>query len=285
MTDAVNEVLEYADPNPETKIGQVRIALMQLYEEHRRAGMLPTSGRFLFYECVTRGIISKRGTRPDQIVIKALTYLRKQGFIPWAHIVDETRDLSDFTGSATVADDLLAYLHVAKIDPWHGEAPLILTESRSLAGVLRALCGEYRIRIASTNGQVGGFLFTDIAPVLKEWDRVGYLGDYDLCGGMIENNTKEVLESKVGVLTWQRLALTEEQVLEYRLPSITKTDKRFKDGGGTHEAVETEALSQSLIVGIVREWLDSLLRRPLAEIHEAEEEQRERLRRLIRGAA
>jgi hypothetical protein len=114
-------------------------------------------------------------------------------------------------------------------------------------------------------------------------DRVGYLGDYDLSGGMIEDNTRGVLESQVGVLTWRRLALTEEQVLEYRLPSITKTDKRFKNGGGTHEAVETEALSQSLIVGIVRDWLDSQLRQPLAEIHEVEDEERERLRRLIEG--
>jgi hypothetical protein len=284
MTDAVNEVLEYADPNPETKIGQVRIALMQLYEEHRRAGMLPTSGRFLFYELVARGVIRKSGTRPDQIVVKALTYLRKRGFIPWDDIVDETRDLSDFTGSATVAADLLRYLSSACIDPWDGEAPLILTESRSLAGVLRGLCSEYGVRIASTNGQVGGFLYTDVAPVLSARGRVGYLGDYDLCGGMIEENTRRVLESEVGDLDWRRLALTEEQVLEYSLPSITKTDKRFKGGGGTHEAVETEALSQSLI-SIVRDWLDSQLFRPLEEIHEAEEDQRERLRRLIDGVA
>jgi hypothetical protein len=237
----VSKVLEYADPNPETKRGRVRIALMQLYEEHRRAGMLPTSGRFLFYELVARGVINKSGVRPDQIVTKALTDLRKRGLIPWEHIVDETRDLSDYTGSATVADDLLLHLRAARIDPWDGEAPLILTESRSLAGVLRALCGEYRIRISSTNGQVGGFLYTDIAPVLTERDRVGYLGDFDLSGGMIEDNTREVLESEVGVLAWRRLALTEEQVHEYHLPSITKTDKRFKGAGGTHEAVETSA--------------------------------------------
>lgn len=43
MTVTTNEVLEYTDPRPATKKGRVRIALMQLYEEHRRAGMLPTS--------------------------------------------------------------------------------------------------------------------------------------------------------------------------------------------------------------------------------------------------
>jgi hypothetical protein len=159
------EVLEYTDPRPASKIGRVRIALMQLYEEHRIAGMLPTSCRFLFYELVTRKVIPKSGTlRPDQVVIKALVDLREQGLIPWEQIVDETREVVDFTGSETVADDLMLYLRSARLDPWEGNPPLILTESRSLAGVLRRLCADYRCRISSTNGQVGGFLRTKVAP-------------------------------------------------------------------------------------------------------------------------
>jgi hypothetical protein len=111
--------------------------------------------------------------------------------------------------------------------------------------VLRAQCENYRCRITSTNGQVGGFLHTKVAPLLSEGDRVGYLGDYDLAGNDIEANTCRVLERLVGELDWQRLALTRDQVSQYDLPVITKTDKRFKDGGGEHEAVETEALSQT----------------------------------------
>jgi hypothetical protein len=276
------EVLEYTDPRPHCEKGRVRIALMQLYAEHRAAGMLPTSCRFLFYELVTRKVIAKGGKlRPDQVVIKALVDLREQGLIPWEHIVDETREVMDFTGSETVADDLMLYLHSARLDPWEGNPPLILTESRSLAGVLRRLCSRYRCRIASTNGQVGGFLRTKVAPLLVPDARVGYLGDYDLCGGMIEDNTRRVLESEVGELDWRRLALTKDQVAEYDLPTITKSDRRFINGEGDHEAVETEALSQSLIVEIVRDWLDSLLPQPLETIHASEEEQREALRRLI----
>ena len=48
--------------------------------------------------------------------------------------------------------------------------------------------------------------------------------------------------------------------------------------------METEALSQSQIIDIVREWLDGLLPQPLDSIHESEEEQREILRRLIESA-
>ena len=72
--------------------------------------------------------------------------------------------------------------------------PTIITESRSLAGVLRAMCEDYRTRICSTNGQCGGFLHTRVAKILRPGDRVGYLGDYDLSGGHIEANTRKVLE-------------------------------------------------------------------------------------------
>ena len=75
---------------------------------------------------------------------------------------------------------------------------MILTESRSLAGVLRHIVSEYRARIASTNGQCGGFLRTDIAPQLRPGDGVLYLGDYDLSGDQIEDNTRRVLEREIG---------------------------------------------------------------------------------------
>lgn len=74
----------------------------------------------------------------------------------------------------------MAKLPHINLDPWGGRAPLHLTESRSLAGVLRPVIVEYRARIASTNGQCGGFLRTDIAPPLRPGDGVEYLGDYDL---------------------------------------------------------------------------------------------------------
>jgi hypothetical protein len=157
-----------------------------------------------------------------------------------------------------------------------------LTESRSLGGVLRGQVRDYRGRIAPTNGQVGGFLHTDVGPYLKPGDRVGYLGDLDLAGGDIEANTRRVLEEIVGgELDWKRLALTREQVTQYRLPSITKKDNRFKDDGGVHEAVETEALSQTLIVDIVRNWLDALLPVPLDRVLVRERQQRNRLRRIF----
>ena len=246
-----------------SKIGILRELLFELLQKHKRDDAIPTNARFLFYELVQRGELSKeqkprvddkKGRRPDQDLHDALTDIRENGSIPWDWIVDETRSLENYTGYASVKAGVLAKLPYIKLDPWKGCAPLILTESRSLVGVLRDIAIEYRVRIASTNGQVGGFLRTDIAPLLQSGDRVITLWDLDLSGGHIEDNVEREIG---GALDWERLALTEEQVRKYKLPVIVKKDKRFKNRRfqrvwtkgpplkpGEHEAVETEAISQ-----------------------------------------
>ena len=269
-----------------SKIGALRDLLFNLLQEHERAGTIPTNARFLFYELVQRGHLSKEKTgarRPDQGLHDALTDIREDGRIPWDWFVDETRSLDDYTGYKTVKQGVLAKLPYVGIDPWGGQAPMILTESRSLAGVLRHIVVDYRARVASTNGQCGGFLRTNIAPQLKAGDRVIYLGDLDLSGGQIEGNTQDVLEREIsGALAWERLALTKTQVREYDLPVIVKHDRRYKDGR-PHEAVETEAISQRVLIDILQARLDALLPEPLTHVHEREAHQRKRLAALLRA--
>jgi hypothetical protein len=54
-----------------------------------------------------------------------------------------------------------------------------------------------------------------------------------------------------GPLHFERLAITEQQITDHGLTPIRKRDNRYKATGGWYEAVETEALSQKLILGIV----------------------------------
>jgi hypothetical protein len=276
-----------------SKVETLRQHLLRLYREHLADGMLPTSIRFLFYELVALSIVSKQASgvlrpgavgqrRPDQDVIDAITSLRESGQIPWDAIVDETRSLNDYSGFRSIAEGVNAYLNVIELDPWNGAAPLILTESRSLAGVLRALMREYRVKVAPTNGQTNGFLRNDVAQKISTSTPVLYLGDWDFSGGHIEANTRDILEQVCGrVLDWKRLALTETQVRDpvLNLTVIDKYDRRTRT---THASVETEALSQQVIVQIVRDRLTALLPEPLDAIKAREEEERERLRRRLR---
>ena len=211
---------------------------------------------------------------------EALTDLRENGDIPWEWIVDETRSLNDYRGASTLREWMLDVLPQARLDAWAGDAPLILTESRSLAGVLRELVDDYAAQIAATNGQCGGFLHTRIAPIVQPGQRILYLGDLDLSGGQIEANTRRVLEREAGELAWERLALTQEQVDLYDLPVMSKLDRRYNDDH-PHEAVETEALSQTIIVEIVRNRLEQLLPEPLGSVQLRADAQRAVIQRAL----
>ena len=276
---------------PGSGAGRMQRLVLGLLRQHQTRGELPTSSRFLFYELLSRGVVSKsgpgesrRGTADhprEQEVIDAVMAVRRAGAVPWSWIADETRRVREWEHSPTVLDFTRRSVDVARLNPWHpAEPPLILTESRSLAGVLAPVAAEYVCPVASTNGQVGGWLRTDVAPLLPR--PVLYCGDLDLSGDLIEANTQRVLERSAGALPWRRVAITSEQVSGHKLTPITKQDRRYRPPR-KHLAVETEALGQGVVVSLVREALDDLLPEPLANVRERERQQRTEVARKLDG--
>ena len=286
----------------DTKAGRLQRACLDLLREHKRNGDIPTNGRFLFYELEQRGVIPKNydGINPDtgkkwartplQDVSVATMHLRECGLIPWDWIEDETRSLNNWQYSDNVLDYLRDTISSARIDLWQGEEPpFIISESRATMGVLRNLAYQYLVPITATNGQCGGFIVTDIVPLLKGNRRVRYVGDFELRGpaDQIEQNTKRYIEehtSRVFGDRWMKIALTEQQVkANKRLErlSITKLDKRYRPAK-EYEAIECEALGQGVLVRIIRRHLDNLLPEPLDVVREREKRQRASMRRVLR---
>lgn len=271
-----------------TKKGRLQRACLALLREHEEAGAIPTSIRFLFYELLDRGVIPKvyrdengveKKRTPSQDISDAVTVLRELDTapIPWSWIVDETRSLDAWRYASSVQSYVEEVLPVARIDVWDGEKPpLILCESRSLAGVLRDIAEDYLCPIAATNGQAGGFLHTEIAPLVRGGRRVFYMGDLDLSGSHIEENTRAVLGG-YGVPDWEKVAITRVQVRERDFPVKTKRDYRFKPTR-EFEAVETEALGQRRIMELLTEKLEAEVPEPLPVVLEREKHQRAQVR-------
>jgi hypothetical protein len=269
---------------PGTLARRMQDAVLQVLREHEADGMLPTNLRFVFYELETRGLVRKsregeprRGSSDDpreQEVTDAALYLRKAGLVPWGWLTDETRTLHDWQHAPSVAEFVLDSVYRARINPWPSDPPLLLVESRSLGGVLNDLAWRYLCPIAATNGQVGGFLYTDVVPTLAANDRaVLYLGDWDHQGHQIEVNTRRVLEREAGrPIGWTRIAITQEQIEARGLEPIWKTDARYRPPL-KHYAWETEALGQRTIVDLVSAALDALLPEPIDDVLEREREQ------------
>ncbi len=204
---------------PSSAAAALRAAVHQLLLEHDGDGDLPTSNRFLFYELVQRGILDKTkprqtGRGADQNLSDASKWLRDEGLVPWGWIVDETRSLTEWEYADSVSTFVAESVDRARIDCWANQPPpLIVCESRTFGGVLRrGLAADYLCPVTATNGQVGGFLHTNVVPILRGGERrVLYIGDLDLAGDMIEANTQRVLVREAGAREWRRIALTAGQ--------------------------------------------------------------------------
>lgn len=284
-----------SDPNerlsrPNTKAGRLQRAVLDLLREHEAKGELPTSNRFLYYELVQRGVLDKSKTRrtgrgSDQDLADASKRLRDEGLVPWGWIVDETRSLTEWEFASSVAEYLATAVDYARLDCWAGEPPpLIICESRTFGGVLsRGLASEYLVPVTATNGQVGGFLYTNVVPVLEgNARRVLYIGDLDHQGAQIEQNTRRVLVRETGERDWRRIALTTAQAQEHRLEAVEKADRRYNPPRAGW-AIEVEALGQGVVTRLVRDALNDLLPSPLADVLVREQAQRDEWKERLGG--
>jgi len=248
---------------------------------------LPTNTRFVYYELKQAGYALGRhaSRRDDQDVIDAVATLCKTGTVPWWWIVDETRSVEGPHLASSVRQWLLDMLGQARISCWDGQPrPVVICESRGVRAALRATADRYGALITSTNGQVGGFLHTDVVPLLAAGCPVAYFGDCNPAGSAIEVNTRRVLEREVGPLGWQRLAVTPEQAAEAGLPPKPGTDRRYRDGR-PHISYEAEALGVRELNRLLAGLVDDLLPEPLETVQEREQAEREALRVLLNGGS
>jgi hypothetical protein len=199
--------------------------------------------------------------------------------------------VEDWQSASSVYQYVLDAADYARIDPWGGKLPpLTICESRATKGVLRRIAQAYLVPITATNGQSGGFIVTDLVPLLKGNDRhVLYIGDYELRGpaDQIEANTRRYLEEHTGRSfegEWTKIALTDQQVKRNKRLldlTITKFDNRCKPAR-SYQAVECEAVGQKVLETIFRKVLDKMLPEPLADVRQREQEQRNRLANQLR---
>lgn len=275
-----------------TKKDRVEDLVMDHYRRHLAdPDGLPTTGRFLFYECEQEGNAAKPSptdTRPNrrrsigwppgsQDITDGLTRLRTAGLIPWDHIADTERSLLIWQHAPTVLDYVLERLDHATINPWGDEPPpLVLTESNGMAQVLRRVASQHCCPIGGTKGMTRGWLLTKVVPLLEQTGSrtVLYLGDLDKPGLDIERNSRRVIEAALGEdLDWTRIGILPDQTTG--MTPIDKFDGRTKV---ISPGYEVEALGQAAVVALVRDALTSLLPEPLTSVHEREEAERQELR-------
>lgn len=227
----------------------------------------PMSVRQLFYRLVVEGAVEKTQATYKNTVVRLVSEMRLNNELPWRWITDSTRLMRKPDSYNSLASMLESSQRFYRRDIWHNQDVYveIWCESDSAAGTLIDATWEWDVPLMSARGFSSLTFLHSAARTIGLQTRnaqIYYFGDRDPSGVHIDLNIVKRLYSFIsgaddvkwiddeyrdGIFecpgfTFQRVAVTERQVVELDLPSTPakKTDARSVNFDG--EAVELEAI-------------------------------------------
>ena len=224
-------------------------------------------------------------------VQQRLALMRRSGHIPYGWITDATRSGSHVNTFSSPGEFLQRVSSLYRGNPWADcdQYCEVWTESRSLAGVVQGLCSELAVSLYPAGGFASMTLLYDAAQYIeqrasdKESAVVFYVGDYDPAGVLIDQSIEQELREHLPdgfPLEFQRIAVNEDQVIEYDLPTKPRkaSDARRLD---ITETVEAEAMPAATLRELLRSSIEGLLPDGAVEdMDQTDEEEREGIERM-----
>lgn len=253
----------------------------------------PLTIRQLFYRAVAVGLIEKTQREYKNVVSRLAGQMREGRELPFEWIVDNTR----WMRKPNTYTSLDAMLHESarcyRRDLWVNQDAYveIWCESDSIAGVLYPVTEEFDVPLMPCGGQPSKTFLHNAAESMAYQDRpcfVYYFGDYDRAGFHISDRVNRDLQRYLTRLSdspiefaYERVAVNEDQIGEFDLPTRPPKDKR---GGWTDDTVELEAMTTPQIQGICRECIEQHIDPwRLRRTQEIEQLERETLLRMAEG--
>jgi hypothetical protein len=259
--------------------------------EQEVAAFHPMALRQLYYVLTVRGVVPKihNGYRA---VGRVVLQMRKSGRLPWEWVIDNTRWVRKPASFTSVESALVALVAGYRRDLW-ADQPIyveVWVESNALAGVLETITAEFDVPLFAGHGYASVTYLHEAGVELRSIGKpahIIYIGDWDPSGQCIEHVIeRDLREYSLGAdITFNRLAVTEEQISAWQLPGRPPkaSDARTKEWKGK-EVVEAEAIPPNVLQTMLRDAIELLIDSViLAETRLQEDEDRIRLRRLVDG--
>ena len=223
-----------------------------------------------------------------------MTELRRSGRLPYSWVTDATRRgyfVNTFDGAA---DFLKRMNGLYRADLWRESFAYleVWCESRSIAGVIEDLCEELAVSLYPAGGfssitlafEAAGHI-NDIVQRTGKMPVIVYIGDYDPAGVLIDVSIEKELRKHLDAnidLRFDRLAITEEQITMFDLPSKPRKEG---DRRSLHvkETVEAEAMPVAILLSMLRAIIEGYLPEQAIEVARvAEASEREAILTLAR---
>jgi len=269
-------------------IEAIKDAILEVVEEDP-----PMTVRQVFYQLVVRGVIEKTEKEYQGTVIRLLTDMRLNNDLPFSYIVDERprRPITVTYDNLTEAVDACArFYRRSALREASSDYIEIWCEKEALAGLLWDVTSEYDVPLMVSKGMPSLTFLHGTAEEIRKADEAGQFtyiyqfGDHDPSGVLIPRTIKSRLDEMcersgcTGPII-QRVALTEEQISEFNLPTRpTKREGNRHAHSFEGESVELDALPPSELRAMVREVIERhITEEALTTLRTAEESERELL--------
>jgi hypothetical protein len=261
----------------------------------------PMTVRQVFYQAVTEGIVEKTEAEYKGTVGRLLTEMRLDGLsypgspssvIPFEWIADSTRWMRKSPSYSSLDEMLREAARFYRRDLWDSQDAYVEVwlEKDALAGVVFGVTDEWDVPLMVTRGYPSiSFLHAAAVAMPKDTSCfLYYLGDHDPSGVDIPRNVEARLrEFAPDVdLTFERIAVTPEQIAEMNLPTrpTKRSDSRSK--GFVGESVEVDAIAPAVLREMVEDRiLEHVDLDAYAVLKAAERSEREIMQRIAAGAS
>lgn len=219
----------------------------------------PVTIRHLFYRAVTLfpELIPKDQAGARKIG-RLVNEARWDGTIKWSWVRDSSRhpvfaggyrDVADFIDNHASSYRVNAWLHIP-------DSVTVWCESESALGMIDQLCAKLGIDIYPCRGQPSNdFVWRALGYMNNDTQDGGvahvyYVGDFDKEGVLIPKTIERKMREEFGdwlecEVEFTRLAVNEEQIIEYALPT--------KPGKHNDRSTELEAMPGPLLRSIIKD--------------------------------
>ena len=260
---------------------------------------LPLTARQVYYRLVATCGFAKTAKAYSSLCEK-LNRARRAGLIPFSAIRDDGVTRFDATAWADEADfiaDMRGMAETFRLDRQDGQPVRlwVLCESAGMAPMLARVASPYSVPVLTSGGFDSVTAKHALAEELSRAARAGqplellHIGDRDPSGEHVFSSLSEDVAAFCGGMAdikprFTRLAVTEEQIEELRLPTAPpnpKDRRRF-----TGETVQCEAVPPDTLTSILRDAITA--RRDPAQadaVLDRERDIREALLARIEGSA
>lgn len=253
----------------------------------------PISVRGLYYQAEVAAVpgIGKDDAGYNKVQSQVLK-LRREGRLSYSDIADATRWMRKPRTHDSVENALRDTARFYRKSLWADTEDYIeiWIEKDALAGVIYPITSLYDVPLMVTRGFSSETFAYEAIAARQDDDRtysVYYLGDFDRAGRDGANSLREKLErfaAEEGIdLVFEQIAVTEEQILDWDLPTREPKRKSAADKRWEYDfACELDAIPPDQLRELVESFINQHLPQDKLRILKvAEQSEREIIQRLV----